>query len=457
MFEFATDLVRFPIKWSSLSRDICSFQQTLPSERAVAQFWRLRTECPLVLKDLIIARNVFRYCLKGFSPNERRPGDNNEMKLHMFALVESSQGEGSRQNVNMLTIPTDHRVVANVGTNQNSGDNLSEIDSISRELNKVMHIDSLISGAHKKHKTITRAMCIASTNVNSKFSKFSNGELPTCSPFSLPVAIDEDTPSLVPRVSPSVLVVGEAPIRNKRLSSARMPSTTSLSSSLQFLHSEANIVGLKYEEVHQRELVETKVASGPFNVRKVDLDALDGMDISNLGFDVLFPSSATWDSFVSTWKNSPNLYLEDNPTEGEDVVPPAKSDDATPLDNIDQVGSFALANYVRGYGFYPTSLSMTTRSFAHVNCVRGCGFYLASLSVTVRSFTLTNCVKGCGFYPASLSMIAGRFALANYVGGWDFYPASLCMIARSFAVANCVTGCSFYPASLNITWELCYH
>lgn len=35
-----------------------------------------------------------------------------EMKVHLFALAKYSQGEGGRQNDNLLTTPTNDRVVA---------------------------------------------------------------------------------------------------------------------------------------------------------------------------------------------------------------------------------------------------------------------------------------------------------------------------------------------------------
>ncbi|KAK5825471.1 hypothetical protein PVK06_020308 [Gossypium arboreum] len=78
-----------------------------------------------------------------------------------------------------------------------------------------------------------------------------------------------------------------------------------------------------------------QVASGPFNAREVDFNALNGADMSKLVFDMLCPSSATWDSFVCTQKNSPNFSLEENPIESEeneDVV--LSIGGIAPLDNM---------------------------------------------------------------------------------------------------------------------------
>ncbi|KAK5771880.1 hypothetical protein PVK06_048134 [Gossypium arboreum] len=150
-------------------------------------------------------------------------------------------------------------------------------------------------------------------------------------------------------------------------------------------------------------LLHAQVTSGPFVAHKVDFDALDGVDMSELGFDVLCPTGVVWDSFVSTWKNFANFYLEENlveSEENEDVVPSVG--DVAPPNNIDKVGSFALTNYVGSCSFYPAILSMIAGSFA-----------------------LTNCVGDYDFNPVSLNMTVGSFALANCVGGYDFSLASL--------------------------------
>ncbi|PPR93037.1 hypothetical protein GOBAR_AA27635 [Gossypium barbadense] len=71
-------------------------------------------------------------------------------------------------------------------------------------------------------------------------------------------------------------------------------------------------------------LLHAQVTSGPFDAHKVDFDALDWVDMSELGFDVLCSTGVVWDSFVSTWKNFANFYLKENPVESEeneDAVP----------------------------------------------------------------------------------------------------------------------------------------
>ncbi|PPS03627.1 hypothetical protein GOBAR_AA17040 [Gossypium barbadense] len=74
------------------------------------------------------------------------------------------------------------------------------------------------------------------------------------------------------------------------------------------------------------------VAIGSFDVHKVDLDALVGMDISELGFDMLCLSSAAWDSFMTTRKNSLDFYLEEDPTNAN-MVPSTANEDITPINN----------------------------------------------------------------------------------------------------------------------------
>ncbi|KAK5845887.1 hypothetical protein PVK06_002129 [Gossypium arboreum] len=85
-----------------------------------------------------------------------------------------------------------------------------------------------------------------------------------------------------------------------------------------------------------------KVAIGSFDVHKVDLDALVGVDISELGFDMLCLSSAAWDSFMTTRKNSLDFYLEEDPTNANIAPSTANEDitltnnDAGPTDNTNQ-------------------------------------------------------------------------------------------------------------------------
>ncbi|PPR95940.1 hypothetical protein GOBAR_AA24728 [Gossypium barbadense] len=150
--------------------------------------------------------NVFQYCLEGYSPNGWRHSDNMEvaqslgvllegytwldglfdelgiilwgstgepinffycfyeMKLRLFAFAKYSQREGGRQNVNLLTAPTNHRVVADAGINHSFGDSSSETNSISCKTNEAMDIDSFISGARMRRKTTMGVVRISSTS-----------------------------------------------------------------------------------------------------------------------------------------------------------------------------------------------------------------------------------------------------------------------------------------------------
>ncbi|KAH1033827.1 hypothetical protein J1N35_046001 [Gossypium stocksii] len=103
--------------------------------------------------------------------------------------------------VNLLTASTNHRVVGDTGINHKSRDSWSETDGISRKINEAMDIDSLISGSNKKCKTTVGVVCINFANEE----QHSKGK---------PIAIDENTPSHVPRAYHSVPVVGEALIRS---------------------------------------------------------------------------------------------------------------------------------------------------------------------------------------------------------------------------------------------------
>lgn len=64
----------------------------------------------------------------------------------------------------MLATSTDHTVIASKGIKQGSNDTSNGTDSISHELNEAMDIDSLVTGARKKHKTNVGAVRISFTN-----------------------------------------------------------------------------------------------------------------------------------------------------------------------------------------------------------------------------------------------------------------------------------------------------
>ncbi|PPS15778.1 hypothetical protein GOBAR_AA04794 [Gossypium barbadense] len=128
------------------------------------------------------------------------------MKLHSFTLVEFLQKEGGRENINLLTAPTNHRVVVDTGINHNSGENLSETDSISCELNEAMDIGSLISGTSKKRKTIVEVVRISCASEEEGSSAQLERRTPT-SPMASPppvifarspIALNKDTPPSAP-------------------------------------------------------------------------------------------------------------------------------------------------------------------------------------------------------------------------------------------------------------------
>ncbi|KAH1122712.1 hypothetical protein J1N35_005872 [Gossypium stocksii] len=196
------------------------------------------------------------------------------------------------------------------------------------------------------------------------------------------------------------------------LSKAQIPLASSLSSSLQFLLSEANMVGFKYEDTCKR--------WGSYRILTVAENNMDGLACE-----------------VATKRQSKEVVK----IELDRVV--AKHAAQTEK-------SVALANCVGGYGFNLTSLNMTVRSFAFTNRVEGYIFNLTSLIMIVGSFALANCIRGCCFNPVSLGMIVGSFDFADYVGGYNFNPASLNMTAGNFAISNCVEGCDFNPASLSM-------
>ncbi|PPD82032.1 hypothetical protein GOBAR_DD21035 [Gossypium barbadense] len=69
-----------------------------------------------------------------------------EISLHLFALAASSQGESGRSKVNLLTTPTDYRIVADAGIDCSSGKISSDTDSVFREINKAMDMDLVVGG-----------------------------------------------------------------------------------------------------------------------------------------------------------------------------------------------------------------------------------------------------------------------------------------------------------------------
>ncbi|KAK5785124.1 hypothetical protein PVK06_039674 [Gossypium arboreum] len=265
-----------------------------------------------------------------------------KINLCPFALVEYLQGEAGRQNVNMLTTSTDHRVVTDAGINHSSGDSLSKTDSISREINKAMKIDFLISGACKRRKTIDGAMCI-------NFVSEEEGN----------------------RYSSTALHVSHfVPIFGKVLVGCHGGSFS--------WHRDLSAQEYPYNH--------DDVGGCNFYLESPNMPVRSFVLANCVGGCSFSPTSpsVTVGSFVLA-----------NYVGGCDSSPASLNMTAR---------SFVLANCVRGCGFSPVSLNMTSRSFALANCVGSCGSSPASLNMTTRNFALANCVEGCGFSPASLNM-----------------------------------------------------
>lgn len=62
-------------------------------------------------------------------------------------------------------------------------------------------------------------------------------------------------------------------------------------------------------------LLYAQVTSGPFNARRVNLNALCDVTDDQLEFDVHFPSGAEWEEFTSKWRNCKDFYLDEDLSE----------------------------------------------------------------------------------------------------------------------------------------------
>ncbi|KAK5802235.1 hypothetical protein PVK06_029820 [Gossypium arboreum] len=69
------------------------------------------------------------------------------------------------------------------------------------------------------------------------------------------------------------------------------------------------------QELKSNILLYAQVMGGPFDARRVDLDALYDVDMNQLGFDIHFPSRAVWDKFGSKWRKSKDFFLNEDPNE----------------------------------------------------------------------------------------------------------------------------------------------
>lgn len=68
----------------------------------------------------------------------------------------------------------------------------------------------------------------------------------------------------------------------------------------------------------------------------MDLGAPKGVDRSFLGFDVSSSLSVVWESFVSTWRSSPDFYIKKDPIANEDVVPSIANNNVTHSNDVYQ-------------------------------------------------------------------------------------------------------------------------
>ncbi|KAH1082955.1 hypothetical protein J1N35_022716 [Gossypium stocksii] len=57
------------------------------------------------------------------------------------------------------------------------------------------------------------------------------------------------------------------------------------------------------------------ICCGPFNARRVDLDALYNIIDDQLEFDVRFPSRSEWEECTYKWRNCKDFYLGEDPSE----------------------------------------------------------------------------------------------------------------------------------------------
>ncbi|PPD83947.1 hypothetical protein GOBAR_DD19121 [Gossypium barbadense] len=113
-------------------------------------------------------------------------------------------------NILILAALIDHGVVAGVGVDQGSKDTSSKTDSIFRELNESIDIDSLVTRERKKCKTTTRAVRISSARL--RVLSIFHGRAAIYSLYELTDRINEYTPPTVSRGPHSVPVTKEAPI-----------------------------------------------------------------------------------------------------------------------------------------------------------------------------------------------------------------------------------------------------
>ncbi|KAK5835758.1 hypothetical protein PVK06_011462 [Gossypium arboreum] len=206
-------------------------------------------------------------------------------------------------------------------------------------------------------------------------------------------------------------------------------------------------------------LLHAQLVAGPFDVYKVDLDTLEEVDMSLWGFDVLCPSSAAWDSFVSTCRGYLDFYIKEDPFTDNSVVPSAANNDVTPsgdvCQGVDRVNILLFFKYSilrlffnESSGSSPVNLNIIAGSFALANCFGDYGSSPANLNMKTESFALINCFGGYDYSIANLNMIAGSFAPTNYFRGCGSSLVNLNMTIGSFVLANCFDVVALYLRTL---------
>ncbi|MBA0751926.1 hypothetical protein Gogos_000814 [Gossypium gossypioides] len=136
------DKFDYPTEWSMSSQDMCLFKRTIETNYGKAQLERLRTGNPSIIKDLITVRNVFLYYVEGYNPNSinsdelgrvltgLQKGPANyfynywEIKPHPWMLASSWVERVAP--INLLTAPTNVRIVGGADTAQALGSDSEE-------------------------------------------------------------------------------------------------------------------------------------------------------------------------------------------------------------------------------------------------------------------------------------------------------------------------------------------
>ncbi|KAH1121499.1 hypothetical protein J1N35_004659 [Gossypium stocksii] len=204
-----------------------------------------------------------------------------------------------------------------------------------------------------------------------------------------------------------------------------------------------------------------QVTCGPFDVHKVDFNALVDVDMSSLGFNIFNLFGSAWESFVVTRKGE--LFVEEGEgfatlnmapsvvRDAVNLVPPSiiggvivassAAEGVAPV-NANQgarglmitPGSFAFADYFGGHGSSPVNLDFVAETFALANYFGGHNSSFPNLNFTVESFALANYFGSRGSSPANLDFTARSFTLTNCFRGRSSSPENLDFLARSFSL-----------------------